>query len=63
MLPHPTVTDVHDATVSTVPLHRESAAVEGVRLHDSTFVCVRKVTGEWIPQSISSPSRSFGRVI
>ena len=49
MLPHPTVADVHDATVSTVPLHRESVAVEGNRLHDSTVVRVRKVTGRMDP--------------
>jgi len=43
-LPHPTVTGVHDATASTVPLCRESVAVEGVRLHDSTLVRVRGAT-------------------
>jgi len=45
VLSHPTVTDVQDATVNTVPLHRESVAVEGVRLHESTLVRVRKMTG------------------
>jgi len=45
VLPHPTVTDVQDAKMNTVPLHRELVAVEGVRLHESTLVRVRKVTG------------------
>jgi len=49
MLPHPTVTGVHDATASTVPLYRELVAVEGVRLHDSTLVRVRGVTGGMDP--------------
>jgi len=49
MLPHPTVTGVHDATASTVPLYRELVAVEGVRLHDSTLVRVRGITGGMDP--------------
>jgi len=60
-LPHPTVAGVHDATVSTVPLHRESVAVEGVRLHDSTLIRVKGATGGIDPPEHFLPILGFER--
>jgi len=48
-LPHSTVAGVHDSEASTVPLCRESVAVERVHLHDSTLVRVRGATGGMDP--------------
>jgi len=52
--------DEQDGKVGTVPLHRESVATDGVRLHESTLVRIREEVGErGAPENFLF--RSFGK--